>query len=279
MLAEAMKRVLTGALLIPLVIYLILRGPFPLVSLVTALVAELAMWEYLAMADSYGAKTARLPALGAMAILFAATAFDAELAAPAILFCSIALFTVAIIRSPLPRLIPDLAFAVFGLVYVGLGLLTIPLLASREDGRPLLLFLFCVVWSGDIAALYAGRAFGRRKLAPTLSPKKTWEGGVASLGASLLAAAALVYLARGLEQRAIFTLAYGGPLLRWLGLAALLNVTAQAGDLFESAIKRGCGVKDSGALLPGHGGVLDRIDALLLAAPALWYAQLAQQYF
>jgi phosphatidate cytidylyltransferase len=274
-----MKRVLTGAVLIPLVIDLILRGPFPLMFLVAALAAELAMWEYLAMADAYGAKTARLPALGAIAFLFAATAFDEQLAAPALLFCSIVLFTVAVIRSPLPRLIPDVAFAVFGLIYVGLGLMTIPLLASREDGRPLLLFLFCVVWSGDIAALYAGRAFGRRKLAPILSPKKTWEGGAASLAASLLAAAALVYLARGLEARAIFTLAYRGPLLPWLGLAALLNVAAQAGDLFESALKRGCGVKDSGALLPGHGGVLDRIDALLLAAPALWYAQLIQQYF
>jgi phosphatidate cytidylyltransferase len=121
-----------------------------------------------------------------------------------------------------------------------------------------------------------GRSFGRHKLAPQISPKKSWEGSAASVVGSLLIAALLVGLARWSEGTA--ALPYPGPLVRWLGLAVLLNVFAQVGDLVESAIKRGAGVKDSGAMLPGHGGILDRIDALLLAAPALWYAQWIQLY-
>ena len=114
----------------------------------------------------------------------------------------------------------------------------------------------------------------RRKSAPI----RAWEGSAASLAGSLLIAAALVALSRTLEDRSIFTLHFAGPLARWLGLAVVLNLFAQVGDLVESAIKRGAGVKDSGAMLPGHGGILDRIDALLLAAPVLWYAQWIQQY-
>jgi phosphatidate cytidylyltransferase len=143
----------------------------------------------------------------------------------------------------------------------------------------LLLFLFCVVGSGDGAALYVGRPFGRHKLAPSISPKKSWEGSAASIAGSLLITVVLFYIARVLEDRALVSIAYPGSLGRWLSLAVILNVAAQLGDLIESAIKRGSGVKDSGTMLPGHGGILDRIDALLLAAPVLWYAQLAQQYF
>ncbi len=109
----------------------------------------------------------------------------------------------------------------------------------------------------------------RRRSAPT----KSWEGSAASVVGSLLIAGLLVWLGSRVA------LHFPGPLVRWLGLAVLLNVFAQVGDLVESAIKRGAGVKDSGAMLPGHGGILDRIDALLLAAPALWYAQWIQLYF
>ena len=116
-------------------------------------------------------------------------------------------------------------------------------------------------------------------MAPTLSPNKTWEGAVASVAASVRIAVLLVWLAGILTARAVEYLSYPGGYVHWIGLAVLLNIAAQVGDLVESAIKRGAGVKDSGRLLPGHGGVLDRVDALLLAAPVLWYAQLAQQSF
>jgi phosphatidate cytidylyltransferase len=119
-----------------------------------------------------------------------------------------------------------------------------------------------------------GRAWGRYKLAPTLSPNKTWEGTLASVGGSLLSTLALIGLAQLLQRWDVGGLSYAGGAWKWLGLAVLVNMAAQVGDLVESALKRSAGVKDSGSLLPGHGGVLDRIDALLLAAPVLWYAQM-----
>jgi phosphatidate cytidylyltransferase len=124
-----------------------------------------------------------------------------------------------------------------------------------------------------------GRTLGRLKLAPSLSPNKTWEGTLGSVAGSLLAAGGLLWLANWLAQWDSAKLSYSEDLWYWMGLAVLINVAAQVGDLAESALKRSVGVKDSGALLPGHGGVLDRIDALLLAAPVLWYALVIHQRF
>jgi phosphatidate cytidylyltransferase len=112
-----------------------------------------------------------------------------------------------------------------------------------------------------------------------LSPNKTWEGSIASVGGSLIVTVLLILLAQWMQRHNLTGLSYDGSWLHWLLLAIVLNVAAQLGDLVESALKRGAKVKDSGSLLPGHGGVLDRIDALLLAAPVLWYAQLVQQSF
>ena len=274
-----MKRVITAAVLVPLVLLLLLRGSFLLVIVATALVAELATWEYISIADAHGSRLPRNLLLIAIALLFAAIFYHPFLVLPVIGLCSLVLLLVCSFRSPLERVLPDVAFSVFALIYIGLTLAAIPLVWARQDGRSLLIFLFCIVWTGDIAALYVGRNFGRTKLSPRISPNKSWEGSAASLAGSLLIAAALVALSHALENRAIFTLHFAGPLARWLELAVVLNLFAQVGDLVESAIKRGAGVKDSGAMLPGHGGILDRIDALLLAAPALWYAQWIQEYF
>jgi phosphatidate cytidylyltransferase len=158
-------------------------------------------------------------------------------------------------------------------------LTAVPALRAESNGPSLVIFLLCVVWAGDTAALYVGRAWGRRKLAPTLSPNKTWEGSLGSVAGSLLAAGALLGLAALLELWGSARLYYPDDVWYWQLLAVLVNVAAQLGDLAESALKRSAGVKDSGDLLPGHGGILDRIDALLLAAPVMWYAQLIHQRF
>ena len=274
-----MKRILTAVVLVPLVLLLVFKGPYGLVTLAVAAVAELALWEYLGLADATGAKTPRIAVMVALAAQFAGGWFFPDQSGPVLAALALVLFIVCAFCSPLARVLPDTAYSVFGLIYIGFTMVTLPLLWSQENGKSLLLFLFLAVWSGDIAAMYVGKALGRRKLAPSISPNKTWEGTIASVVGSVLVTVLLLWLAQKLTQHDLDVLFYPGSAWRWIGLAALLNVAAQVGDLVESAIKRGAGVKDSGTLLPGHGGVLDRIDALLLAAPVLWYAMLLQQVF
>jgi phosphatidate cytidylyltransferase len=274
-----MARVLTALVLIPLVILLLFSGMFWLISTAAAVVAVLACWEYLGLADASGARTPRWLVLAAVAALFAVNFFRPEMLLPAFSAFSFVLFCVVAFRSPLERVLVDTSTSIFGLLYIGLALVTVPLIWAQEHGPALLLLLFCVVWSGDVAALYVGRSLGRHKLAPRLSPNKTWEGSLASIGGSLIVTVLLILLAQWMQRHNLPGLSYDGSWLHWLLLAVVLNVAAQLGDLVESALKRGAKVKDSGSLLPGHGGVLDRIDALLLAAPVLWYAQLVQSSF
>jgi phosphatidate cytidylyltransferase len=276
-----MKRVLTAIVLVPIVIAVIFVSPkWPIVLMgVLLIVAGLALWEYLGLANAIGAKTPRVEVIVCLAILLAAIFRRPDLMAPVIGALSLTLLVVCTFRSPVERVLPDTAYSVFGLLYIGLSMSTLYLLSAEDNGPSLLLFLLLVVWAGDIAALVVGRAFGRWTLAPRLSPNKTWEGSIASVAASVLIAVLLVWAGAILAARSLEYLSYPGSYLHWIGLAILLNIAAQLGDLAESAIKRAAGVKDSGRLLPGHGGVLDRVDALLLAAPLLWYAQLAQQSF
>jgi phosphatidate cytidylyltransferase len=149
----------------------------------------------------------------------------------------------------------------------------------------LIIFILFSVWGGDIAAYYVGKNFGRHKLAPVVSPNKSWEGAIASALASVVIAILVFHWREAING--LFThepepdvyepMRFG--LVHIIALGVLTNVAAQVGDLFESALKRGAGVKDSGTLLPGHGGMLDRIDALLFAIPVVWYyAELTGQF-
>jgi phosphatidate cytidylyltransferase len=274
-----MARILTALVLIPLVLLLLLKGPFWLITVITAAVAMLACWEFLALADATGARTPRILVMASIAVLFFFIFRRSDVLAPLLSAAAVLIFIVVSFRSPLERVLLDTSASVFSLLYIGLSLTTIPLISQQEDGPALLLFLFFAVWSGDIAALYIGRRYGRRKLAPDISPNKTWLGSIASIVGSVGVCALLLWLAESLQRHEIELLLYPGTVVHWLGLAVVLNIAAQLGDLVESAVKRGAGVKDSGTLLPGHGGILDRIDALLIAAPVLWYVQLMQQSF
>ncbi len=282
-----MQRILTAVLLILAVFALIFFGQLWMITLFSAIVAELAVYEYLKLAavgaEAHGAKL-RIPVwwmvLGT-ALAFAVTLpnFPIEAQLPVLSALTLALFAWNGLRAPLIQVLPDTAQGLFGLLYIAYPMTLIPLLWKQEDGPALVLFLMVCVWTGDIAALYLGRAFGRRKLAPRLSPGKTWIGAIASIFGSVLAAALVVEIANALTARGNLLLHISQPLWQSLLLAAVLNMAAQLGDLLESAIKRGAGVKDSGTMLPGHGGVLDRIDALLLAAPVLWFILLFKDYF
>jgi phosphatidate cytidylyltransferase len=176
---------------------------------------------------------------------------------------------------------PAAAASVFAFAYIALPMGMLVQLRQQWAGAFYVLYLLLVVWAGDIFAYFVGKSMGRHLMAPRISPKKTWEGAAASLVASVAVGWLLFHYALpisssllrvdlierrdglfGLEQPAM------GPIIL---LTIILNVAAQLGDLVESLIKRGANVKDSGAILPGHGGMLDRIDALLFAAPVLWY--------
>ncbi|WP_263357179.1 phosphatidate cytidylyltransferase [Acidicapsa ligni] len=273
-----MKRILTALVLIPLVILLVFFGPDWAVTLAVGAVALLAAWEYIGIAKAADANPPRVAVLVAIALLFAVSQLWPDKLSTALGALSLALLLYCTFSSPIAKVLHDSASSIFCLIYIGFTLISLPALRSAEDGKTLVTFLLCVVWAGDIVALYVGRNLGRHKLAPRLSPNKTWEGAVGSVVGSLLVTVGLIVLAEQLAKREIMTLAFAGPVWHWLLLAVVVNVAAQVGDLAESALKRSAGVKDSGTLLPGHGGVLDRIDALLLAAPVLWYAQVIQHF-
>ena len=161
-------------------------------------------------------------------------------------------------RTPLEETLPALGILGFGIPYFALP---IAALHRLQEIDPWVVFLLmAIVWLGDTAAYYVGSRMGRHTMAPTISPKKSWEGAAAGFITGLVAAA--VWSALRLDSI--------DPLV--LAVAALTAVAAQIGDLVESMIKRGAGVKDSGTVLPGHGGVLDRLDAMLFAAPVLLFS-------
>ncbi len=136
--------------------------------------------------------------------------------------------------------------------------LLIPPIAHTTPGEWLVIFVSACTWMSDTGALFVGKAFGRHKLAPNVSPGKTWEGSIGGVLTSLVTGAALGHWLHL-------------PMVHALGLAALCAIAGQVGDLCESALKRDLGVKDFGTVLPGHGGILDRIDSMLFSAPLAYY--------
>lgn len=273
-------RIATAVVLIPVVVALIWFSPPILVAGLAAVVAILALIEFLDLGDRVGLRGFKKWTYVCTLLIFYAQysvgqlqthiygggvsiVRDAQggflsLEAALLIFIfgcvAIGLFT----RRPMHETFPGIAVSSAGILFVALPFSYVVRLNEIERvGRQLLLFTLVLVWAGDMLAYFVGKSLGRVPMAPALSPKKTWEGALGNVFASMIAA---VFFARWM-QIDVITLVM---------IAAAANIAGQAGDLIESAYKRGASVKDSGALLPGHGGVLDRIDSLILAAPVAW---------
>ena len=288
-----LKRIATAVVLIPIVLLLVLRAPVPLVAAVAAAVALVTVHEFLKLTESYGVHPLRWPTYIFVGVLFLLLALSASGQTPqlsaaqfmlaAAFACAISPFvflTIAMRRQQMAGGYPAAAASAFAFAYIALPMAMLVQLRQQWAGAFWILYLLLVVWAGDIFAYFVGRALGHHLMAPRISPKKTWEGATASLAASLVVGILLFnhalqissfFLNLGLIERRDGMFGLEKP-ETWpiVLLTIALNVAAQLGDLVESLIKRGAGVKDSGTILPGHGGMLDRIDALLFAAPVLW---------
>lgn len=273
-------RILTATVLIPVVVGLVWFGPPALLAAVAAVVAIIALSEFLLLGERMGFSAFRKWTAVCSAILI-----YAQYSLGQIEHRSIAA-GVSIVRNGASQVLPiEAVLLIFVFGAVGIGLLTrralqevLPAIAISSAGllfialpfsylvringieaigRQFVLFTLCLIWAGDMLAYFVGRFLGRVPMAPALSPKKTWEGAVANCFASLLIGVGFAHWMQ-MEMASM------------LVIAGSANIAGQMGDLIESAYKRGAGVKDSGSLLPGHGGMLDRIDSLILASPAVW---------
>lgn len=263
-MSNLVSRVLVGAIGLPLVLGLVWLGGWWLFVLMVG-VGLLALQEYYAMTRPLR-PIVIAGYLGLVLTLLAAQAGGFAWIAGG-LFTTVALaFLLKGLADTKQSATVAVGGTVLGVAWIGLGLVSIMLLRDLpEHGRAATFTVLIAVWAGDTFAFFVGRLVGRHKLAPTISPGKTWEGLVAGTAAIVFVTFVALY-----EDRKEF-LSIGQALL--LGLA--LAVAAPLGDLFESLLKRDMGVKDSGRLLGGHGGVLDRIDAQLFAAVAAFYVIVA----
>ncbi len=259
------KRWVTALVLVPPVVWIILKGGPHLVAVLAGVVCVIAMWEYYRIV--FDKHTPAVPLLfplwgyaHGLALLTAAghNSFPAMTAVLATNWLGAAFFSIFRFKSS-----PDAPQVVikqtFGLVYIALSLGFALLLYNGDQGPWWFLFVLVVVAAGDTGAFYVGSYWGRHKLAPAVSPKKSIEGSVGGLAGNILVGALFSHFF-------LPSLSLGPCLL----LCVAIGISGQAGDLFESEFKRAAGVKDSGWILPGHGGFLDRIDALLFAAPTAY---------
>ncbi len=270
-----------------------LKAPLYVLAIVAGAVAVLAIAEFLKLVTPYGVQPLGLATFAFVALFFVfvilASANRTPLAETAAMLYGIAMaaalapfvfLTVAMRRANLASGYPAAAASTFAFAYIAIPMALLVAIRQQPAGAIWTIYTLLAVWAGDIFAYFVGKSMGRHRMSPEISPKKTWEGAVASIVASVVVGALWMQHAPaissallrvglidlpggmfGLEQPQLW------PIIL---LSAAVNIAAQLGDLVESLIKRGAGVKDSGTILPGHGGMLDRIDAMLFAVPVVW---------
>lgn len=256
------RRIIVAIIGIPVLLFVIYRGGIFLYAF-CLLVAVLGSWELAAMLLSknieIGKRLATLLAITIVSLFQFSSFGEAGLLVTSLLFFLAA--TLKIIETGTVNYTSRLAMAILAAVYPGF-FISFAILIHRNfaSGWIILAFIFVSIWIADTFAYAFGKWLGNKKLAPTVSPNKTWVGFFAAFPGGLIAAIAVHYL-----------LNTGWALIDWLIAAVAAVFFGQLGDLVESAIKRDCDVKDSSNLLPGHGGVLDRFDSLLFALPAVYF--------
>ena len=258
-----LKRWITGVIALPFLIFFIVRGGAFFVVLIGA-VCLLSMWEYTSIvSDAKGKAVSVVMIVGVLVgelIILAASGNSFNLILTIIAFNMLICSLISIWQyKKNPNILETVKKQVQGIIYIPLLLSFLVLIRNQADGTIWIFFTLAVIFAGDTSAYYFGSYLGRHKLCPAVSPGKTIEGSIGGLTANLLVGSVVK----------LFFL----PELPWaqsLFLFLVMGIAGQAGDLFESMLKRSSKVKDSGGLLPGHGGFLDRIDALLFAAPVAY---------
>jgi len=289
------KRVATAVVLIPPVLLLVLKAPLYVLAIVAGAVALLAIAEFLKLVTHYavqpmGSATYAFVALFFVYVIIASSNRTPLVETTAMLYgivlaAALAPFVFLSVAMRMKR--PDLtsgypaaAASAFAFGYIAIPMALLVAIRQQPAGAIWTIYTLLAVWAGDVFAYFVGKSLGRHRMSPEISPKKTWEGAVASILASVIVgtlwfqhapgiSSALLRIGLidrrdgmfGLEQPQLWPIIF---------LSAMVNIAAQLGDLVESLIKRGAGVKDSGTILPGHGGMLDRIDAMLFAVPVVW---------
>ena len=270
-----MKRILTAVVVLPFLIASILIQSLWWVFVLLAVAAMvLGLWEFYLLAKRLQLKPDPAAGYIAGAALVTIALYNDPAAILLDQFVIIALTIGTLIAAtvrgaPFDKMLASVGATILGVLYVaflGSHLISIRTGFDPTLSRHLLSFFFLVLMGADTGAYYIGRAFGKRKLAPSISPGKTWEGAVGGL----LAALAMAALSHFWFFREL-------PLKYILPLAAVMTIVGIFGDLAESALKRGAGAKDAANILPGHGGMLDRLDSLLFNAPLIYY--FARFYF
>ena len=260
-----LKRWITGLAVLPVLIYFVWAGGWVLGAFVAA-AGLVALWEYYRIVFSVSGQPvfSPIPLVGFILcpLVIGAACMGSVAAVLAFVVFDLILATVAGLRRhrPDPTVVDTMAKQALGFVYIPVFLAHVILLRGTPDGIAWIFFFLIIVFANDIGALYAGLTLGRHKLCPAVSPGKTIEGSVGGMAA-------------GFAVGAVYKLLLF-PGLPWgasLGFFLCVGMAGPVGDLFESMLKRSGQIKDSGVLLPGHGGLLDRIDALLFAAPVAYY--------
>jgi phosphatidate cytidylyltransferase len=266
------KRWITGIVALPFLIYLIYTGGIAFASMI-AVASLLAFWEYFRIVfDSPDTNLRKVvTAIGyltALSMVAVAHRYSVEMLI-VVMGTNIIISSLVFLfffKSHI-QLIESIRIQLQGVIYIPLSLSILVLIRNGNDGIAWIFFLLAIIFAGDTSAFYFGTYFGRHKLSPSVSPGKTIEGSIGGFLANILIGS-------------VFKL-FLFPYLSW-GICffffILIGAAGQVGDLFESALKRMSGVKDSGTILPGHGGILDRIDALLFATPVMYFFIIYAQY-